>query len=154
LNLLRSSHARVTYRGMIAIAAVIGCAPGGVHSPSGAHLVVDADTVTTFDATLSQGEKWARIEVVYTPVSTSSRLTTSLRTTLAHQGTAAAEAGFVPDARMDATDGLVILNQNDREYEVVQALLDALMARGVSATPAPAEKATPFYAAAYTTAET
>src|SRR5262249_49366896 len=79
-------------------------------------------------------------------------VTTSFGTTLAHQGTAPAPADFALDARMDPTEGFVVLNRNDAEYDLVQAMLDALIARGQSATPTVAQKATTEYAATYTLA--
>ena len=128
-----------------------GCAQNA-SQPDG--LSVAASTPTYFDATFTRNAHWVRAEAQYTAATTFFRVTTSWGTTLVHQGTAPAPADFVADARMDPTEGFVVLNGTDRETELVQAMLDAMVARGVSPTPALAQKATTEYAAAWALAET
>ena len=122
-----------------------------VSPPEG--LIVAATTPTHFDATFTRNAQWVRVEVRYTASTTFYGVTTSFGTTLAHQGTEPAPASFAPDLRMDATEGFVVLNRNDAEYDLVQAMLDAMIARGQTATPTVAQKATTEYAGAYTLAE-
>jgi hypothetical protein len=138
---------------LVSVALVLGCAQSGANPTPTAGLTVAKNSNTEFDAIFRNGAAWARVEVKYTPTTTFYRLTTSFNTTLAYQGTAPADPAFVLDPRMDATDGLVVLNQNDKEYAITSRMLDALMARGISATPTLDQKASTMYGGAYTIAE-
>ena len=138
---------------LVSICLLSACTQSGSEGTRSAGLNIVKNNNTEFDATFARGDQWARMEVKYTPTTTFFRLSTSFNTTLAYQGTAPADPNFVLDSRMDPTDGFVLLNQNDKEWDVVQGMLDALMARGITPTPSIEQKTTTMYGGAYTIAE-
>lgn len=115
-------------------------------------LVVATWSVTRFDATYTLGRDSARLEVEYTPTSTRYELSTSLGTTLVHEGTAfMLRDDWKPDARTDA-QGLLVLVPSDAEYALIYGLHQELLALGATAQPTPAQRGSTLYAAGFLTA--
>src|SRR5437868_5893902 len=136
-------------------AALAACA---VESPAPAaeaqegQLAVATQSVTRFDATYTLGRDSARVEVEYTPTSTRYELSTSLGTTLVHEGTAfMLRDDSTPDARTDA-QGLLVLVPSDAEYALIYGLHQELLALGATAQPTPAQRGSTLYAASFLTA--
>ena len=132
---------------------VFGCSAATTSAPTDGLQIVRNST-TEFDAMYSSGDEWARVEVKYSPSTTFFRVTTSFNTTLVYQGTAQGDPNFILDPRMDASDGFVTLAQDDKEFHIVQLMLNALMERGVTSIPTIEQKATTLYAGGYSLAQT
>lgn len=137
---------------MLAI-LVLGCSAPTTSAPTDGLSMVKNST-TELDATYTSAGQWARVEVKYGPTTTFFRVTTSFNTTIVYQGTAQGDPNFVLDPRMDPSDGYVTLTQGDQEYAIVQSMMNALLERGVTATPTVQQKATTLYAGGYALAQT
>lgn len=138
--------------GCAALAACAVESPSPAEDASEGYFQVSAHSVTRFDATYAIGRDSARVEVEYTPTSTRFELSTSLGTTLVHEGTAfQLQDDWRPDARTGA-DGRLVLTPADAEYALVYGLHQELLALGAAPQPTPAQRGSTLYAAAYLTA--
>jgi hypothetical protein len=141
------------------VIALAACSSSKSTSPT--ELEIASNTTTELDATLHDGAAWARVIVRYTPSTTYYELTTN-RGPLVYTGTEIAFAAGDPAVEASVRDilndpratedGYVMLTAGDPEYDLVESLLDRLVAAGASASPTPAQKGTTLYAAAYTSA--
>jgi hypothetical protein len=144
----------------IALVFVLAACSSSQPTPA-SRLAIASNSATEFDATLHDGAAWARIVVRYTPTTTYYELT-STHGPLAFSGTEIAFSAGDPaieasvrDILSDpraTNDGYVILAAGDPEYDLVESLLDQLIAAGAVESPTPAQKGTTLYAAAYTCA--
>ncbi|HEX5059430.1 MAG TPA: hypothetical protein VFV99_08730, partial [Kofleriaceae bacterium] len=147
-------------RNFALVLVLVACSSSTTTTPS-SKLAIDRNNVTDFDATVREGPAWARVVVRYTPTTTFYELSTSYGL-LAFAGTevnfSAGDPGvdqsvreLLADSRA-TDDGYVILAAGDPEYDLVEGLLDQLIAAGAVQSPTLEQKGTTLYAAAYTTA--
>jgi hypothetical protein len=121
---------------------------GQTLAPPGA-LAVFSNNNTSFDATYTLGDVWARARIEYTPATTFYEIITSHRTTIVRTGTAL-------DARHQTTrldprvvDEVTRLSPSDSEYTIVAGFLKALLAAGATPRPSATEVGSTMYAATY-----
>ena len=116
-------------------------------------LSVAANTATSFDATFTVGDTWARARTEYTIATTLYEITTSQGTVVVRTGTAVNghdEANRVQDPR--TVEGIVHVAATDPEHAILSSLLDALIAAGASEDPTRIQAGSTLYASAFFTA--
>lgn len=141
--------------GLGCVAAPESNDPSAAERADTSSFAVMSNSTTAFDATYELGERWARVEVRYSPTTTLYRLTTSFGSTpLAYAGTQQADPTLLGLLTADGRqrDGFVELRGGDPEMEVVVGLWEALLAMGAEERPAPDARGSTLYAAAYTAA--